>query len=133
LALEILNVRENQSLSPMPPYYSSGGHWTVFDLSFAGSGAAPITVAVKFANSAKRNIGGLAFIPSDREASRKFVVGLAAALAHDVPPERSPEPLKVQEFWTETVDFPKIGQSPRAGNCIFTRLYLGRRAAFRAA
>src|SRR6476620_6978050 len=46
LSLQISNIRENQSLTATPPYYSPDGSWTIFDISPPDTTNATITVAV---------------------------------------------------------------------------------------
>src|SRR5258706_16100841 len=42
MEMRISNVREQRSLDGMPQYYSSGDRWTIFDISPATGGDAPM-------------------------------------------------------------------------------------------
>jgi hypothetical protein len=123
LPLTLTNIRPNQQIIPVAPYYADGGDWTVFDCAAVDDPGAAFTVAVerpKYLNEqTKIGFTQVALLPGTREAGLNLVKALAKALKQESPTTRIAQPLKTVNFEASFLGDhfggPEQGLKPDAG------------------
>lgn len=123
LPLTLTNVRLNQQIIPVAPYYADGGDWTVFDCATVDDSGAAFTVAVEkaklLAQQTKIGFTQVALLPGTRVSGIKLVEALAKTLKQEAPITRSAQPLKTVKFGAsflgEHFGSPEQGLKPDTG------------------
>jgi hypothetical protein len=97
----ITRVYKREKLLDAPPWHAQGGDWTFFDARLTGEPAAPFTVGVVVSRSEKGlplSFGHATIITPDAHAGGQFIERFATAFRSQVPPARTPTPLRATPF-----------------------------------
>jgi hypothetical protein len=125
MPMRVTNVRIGQQFTDAPPYFTSGGDWTVLQCSPAADPQATITFAYQTPQTVDPNTileNDAAILPGDPAAGARFVTAMAKAFGATNPPAQpatAPRPLKMGAFVVgQNLSNPQAGFTPWSGTWV---------------